>query len=151
MKKETNIYIPLVTIRLVKEKELPYGKESVCNSKQVVKLANQIVEGVDREVVMVLSVDSKSRPVAIEVIAIGTLTEAVLSGREVYKHCIQCSAAGIILIHNHPSGNPVPSEQDYIMTRKLQKAAELLDIQLLDHIVVGDEGRYYSMKENGDI
>lgn len=151
MEEENNVFIPLVTIRLVKEKALPYGKSSVCNSEQVVKLANQIVEGADREYVMVLSVDSKSCPVAIEVISIGTLTEALVSGREVYKHCIQCGAAGIIVIHNHPSGNPTPSKEDYLMTEKLNKVAMLLGIEFLDHIIVGDEGRYYSMSENGDI
>lgn len=151
MEKENNVYIPLVKIRVVKEKDLPYGKERVCNSELVVKLANQIVEGADREYVMVLSVDSQSKPVAIEVVAIGTLTEAKISGREVLKHMVANSAAAAILLHNHPSGNPIPSKEDYIMTSKLQQAAELLDIQLLDHIIIGDEGHYYSMSENGDI
>lgn len=151
MENKNNVYIPLVRLHVVKEKNLPYGNLSVCNSEQVVKLANQIVEGVDREYVLVISCDSQNKPVAIEVIAIGTLTEAKIAGREVFKHAILNTAASIIFIHNHPSGNPVPSETDYLMTGKLQKAAELLDIQFLDHIVIGDEGRYYSMKENGDI
>lgn len=151
MEKECNVYIPLVKLRVVKERDLPYGKLCVYNSEQVVKLANQIVKGADREYVMVISCDSQNMPVAIEVISIGTLTEAKVAGREVYKHAVTNSAASIIFVHNHPSGNPAPSKTDYLMTKKLQMAAELLDIQFLDHIIIGEEGLYYSMKENGDI
>lgn len=148
---ENNVYVPLVRVRMVRDKMLSYGKESVCTADKAVKLANQIVEEADREYVMVLSLDSKSKPVAIEIVSIGSLTEAMVTGREVFKHAIQSSAACIILLHNHPSGCPKPSEQDYLITQKLQKAAELLGIELVDHIIVGDEGRYYSMYENKEM
>lgn len=148
---ENNVYVPLVQVRMVRDKMLPYGKESVCTADKAVKLANQIVEEADREYVMVLSLDSQSKPVAIEIVSIGSLTEAMATGREVFKHAIQSSAACIILLHNHPSGCPQPSEQDYLITQKLQHAAELLGIELVDHIIIGDEGCYYSMNENKEL
>ena len=148
---ENNMYVPLIQLRMVRDKTLPYGKASVCTAEKAVKLAQQIVEDADREYVMVLSLDSQSKPVAIEIVSIGSLTEAMATGREVFKHAIQSSAACIILLHNHPSGCPQPSERDYLLTQKLQNVAELLDIELVDHIIIGDESHYYSMHENKEM
>ncbi|MGB0385318.1 MAG: RadC family protein [Ardenticatenaceae bacterium] len=78
----------------------------------------------------------------------GTLNSSVLRNGEVYREAIRRQAAAIIVAHNHPSGDPTPSPEDIRVTRELRKAGELLDIDLLDHLIIGD-GRFVSMKEKG--
>ena len=68
--------------------------------------------------------------------------------REVFKEAIKVNAASIIVAHNHPSGDPAPSREDVAVTERLVKAGKIMDIQVLDHIIIGDS-RYLSMKESG--
>ena len=79
-------------------------------------------------------------------ISIGSLDRAMLSQREIFKEALMANAASIILMHNHPSGNPEPSDVDIIYTKKLKKQGDEMGIPLLDHIIIGD-GVYYSMRE----
>ncbi len=79
-------------------------------------------------------------------ISMGSLDRAILSAREIFKEALMANAASIILMHNHPSGNPEPSDIDIIYTKKLKKQGEEMGIPILDHIIIGD-GVYYSMKE----
>jgi DNA repair protein RadC len=78
----------------------------------------------------------------------GTVNASLISPREVFLEALRYKAVNIILIHNHPSGDPTPSEQDRLVTRRIQAVGELLDIHLLDHIVIGDH-RYTSFREKG--
>lgn len=78
----------------------------------------------------------------------GTINQTVLSPREIYIEALKYSAVNIILVHNHPSGNPEPSDTDIKITKKIQKAGEMLDIHLSDHIIVGNNN-YVSMRERG--
>ena len=80
----------------------------------------------------------------------GTVNQTILSPREVFIEAFRYQAVKIILIHNHPSGDPTPSAEDVAVTRKIQKAGELTAIPLLDHIIIGD-GRFISLKERGYI
>ena len=141
------MYVPLVKIYMVKEKKLPYGKESIDHPQKVVKLARQLLNGVDKEHLLVIPVDAAAKPVGIEIVSIGSLNGAVLEPREVFKHAILSNAAGILIIHNHPSGNVIPSEEDCRVTERVRQAGDLLGIPVLDHIILGDEEMYLSMKE----
>ena len=80
----------------------------------------------------------------------GTVNRSIISPREVFIEALRCDAVNIALLHNHPSGDPEPSENDIIVTNRIIKAGELLGIGLLDHIVMGD-GTYVSMLERGYI
>ena len=84
------------------------------------------------------------------VVSIGTITEAIVHPREVFRDAIREGGSGIIVTHNHPSGNPSPSKQDIETTRRLIEAGKIVGIPLVDHIILTDS-TFYSMKENGYI
>jgi len=87
---------------------------------------------------------------AVEEVAVGGLNSAVIHPREVFKAAIRWSAAAVILVHNHPSGDPEPSADDLRITARLAEAGRILGIEVLDHAVVGD-GRYVSLRERGHL
>ena len=79
----------------------------------------------------------------------GTLTQTSVYPREVVKRALACNAAAVILAHNHPSGDPTPSSDDVTVTRAIVQAGKLLDVDVLDHLVIGSAGKWVSMKERG--
>ena len=87
---------------------------------------------------------------AVRQISEGSLTCAVVHPREVYAPAVVLHAAAILVAHNHPSGDPRPSDEDKELTRALSRSGDLLGIQFLDHVVIGD-GRYYSFTEHHEI
>lgn len=138
-------YIPLVRVSMVREKEIPYAVEILNGPEKVAELAETILKNADREYLLVLSVDSKGRPLAVEIVSIGTVNATLAEPREIFKHAILANAAGIILAHNHPSGDCTPSEEDTVMTERVKEAGKLLSIQLKDHVIIGDG--YFSFYE----
>jgi len=86
---------------------------------------------------------------AVEVVSIGTLNSALVHPREVFKGAIINSANSIILAHNHPSGDPSPSNEDKEITNRLVEAGEIIGISVLDHIVIGSNDKFVSFKEQG--
>jgi len=102
----------------------------------------------DREHFRALYLDRKLKLLAIEPIAIGGLSSAMVHPREVFKPAVQRSAASIILVHNHPSGDPTPSAEDIELTRRLKEAGQIMGIDIIDHIVIGDN-RYASLNNMG--
>ncbi|MEW6173642.1 MAG: DNA repair protein RadC [Bacillota bacterium] len=99
----------------------------------------------DREEFRVILLDTKNHVIQIETVAVGTLNSTGVQPREVFKNAIRRSAAAIILAHNHPSGDPTPSREDVALTQRLIQAGELVGIEILDHIIIGDN-RYISLK-----
>ncbi len=102
----------------------------------------------DREVFRGLYLDRKNRFLFIETISIGNLSSSIVHAREVFKPAVKRSAAAIILAHNHPSGDPSPSHEDIQVTNKMVKAGQVLGIDILDHLVIGDN-RWVSLKQSG--
>jgi len=102
----------------------------------------------DQERVILLMLDSKLRLIREEILSIGTVSESMLSPREVFLRALREEAVSILLLHNHPSGDPSPSRQDIEITRRIQQLGLLLNIPLTDHIIIGDKC-YRSMKETG--
>ncbi|MFT4309342.1 MAG: RadC family protein [Candidatus Woesearchaeota archaeon] len=101
----------------------------------------------DKEYFIALLLDTKNKIIREETISIGTLNSSLVHPREVFKNAIKESANSIILVHNHPSGDPEPSEEDIEITRILMRAGELLNIKVLDHVIIGKEG-YYSFSDS---
>ncbi|HWR40480.1 MAG TPA: DNA repair protein RadC [Patescibacteria group bacterium] len=101
-----------------------------------------------REQFITLLLSTKNHVLATPVITTGTLNTTVVHPREVFREAIHYSAASMILVHNHPSGDPAPSREDVALTRKLVEAGLIMDIAVLDHVIIGD-GRYVSLKEKG--
>ena len=96
-----------------------------------------------QETFAVILLDSKNRYLREKTVALGSLNQSIVHPREVFRPAIQGAAASVILVHNHPSGDPSPSDEDVRVTERLVEAGKLLGIQVLDHIIVG-EGRYFS-------
>jgi len=95
-----------------------------------------------------LYLNARNKVIHDEVISIGTLTANLVHPREVFQPAIEYLACGVIVAHNHPSGDPDPSEDDLEITRKLASVGKTMDIELLDHIIIGSK-RYVSLKEKG--
>lgn len=98
----------------------------------------------------VLLLDTKHRVLRTTVISIGTLDASIAHPREVFRAAANAGAAAVILFHNHPSGDPAPSDEDVALTRRLLKAGELMGIAVLDHIILA-ETRFHSLRERGDL
>lgn len=104
------------------------------------------LSGLKKEHLIVVMLDSKGCVIKDELVSVGTLNSSLVHAREVFSPAIKFSANSIILVHNHPSGNCEPSEEDIYVTKKLKKASESIGISLLDHIIVGND-RYWSYKD----
>ncbi|MEG0291984.1 MAG: DNA repair protein RadC [Anaerovoracaceae bacterium] len=118
--------------------------------QDVVGLLMEKMRHYKKEFFKTILLDSKGQIIMMDEISIGDLSSSVVHPRETFISAIKRSAASIILVHNHPSGNPEPSEADIKVTKRLIEAGELLGIKVLDHIIIGD-GTYYSMKAEGII
>jgi DNA repair protein RadC len=101
-----------------------------------------------REVFLVVLLDARHRVLREEVVSEGSLTSSIVHPREVFAPAVRESAGAVVLVHNHPSGDPAPSEEDVAVTRRLVHAADVLGIHVLDHVIVGD-GAYASFREGG--
>lgn len=102
----------------------------------------------DREHFRVVLLNAKHRIIDIVTVSVGCLDSSLVHPREVFKECLRRNSACIILVHNHPSGDPTPSTDDVAITRRLASSGLILGIEVLDHIIVGDN-RYSSLKEMG--
>jgi len=101
-----------------------------------------------KEVFIALHLDSKNRLLCLDHVSVGSLNASVVHPREVFKSVLLSSAAAVILLHNHPSGDPTPSREDLELTGRLREAGELLGIRVLDHVIIGS-GCYVSLADRG--
>jgi len=118
-------------------------------SKDVADLMAGVVAGLDREAFFVVLLDGKNRATGINQVSLGSLTAALVHPREVFKPAIAGSAAALVLVHNHPSGDPSPSSEDLAITKRLCEVGELVGIRVLDHIVLGEAGAFRSLADEG--
>jgi DNA repair protein RadC len=146
--------ISAILIRLVKELCSTYLAERIKHHKDVLSSPRLVVDfsrlklaGLSNEVFMVIYLNVKNEVINYEILHEGTVDHVVIYPRRVIEAAISHHATGLILVHNHPSGNPEPSEEDKQLTRTIVEAARTLDIRVLDHIVVGKDG-YFSFMEN---
>ncbi|MGH7557413.1 MAG: RadC family protein [Gemmatimonadota bacterium] len=102
----------------------------------------------DRERFLALCLNTRNELVREVVVSMGSLNASIVHPREVYKPALACSAAAIVIVHNHPSGDPTPSREDHEVTRALSEAGHLLDIPLHDHVIIGADS-YYSFRDGG--
>jgi len=118
-------------------------------SKDVADYMAPKFAGLDHEECWVLFLNRANKVISRECISTGGITSTVMDIRIITKRAIEKMASGIIITHNHPSGNLHPGKQDLKVTAALKEAVSLLDIALLDHIIMGDDGRYFSFSDNG--
>lgn len=138
--------IQIVSIKVVKEGSARYASEKINSPEAAAGIAKSFLQGADREHFIALYLDTKKKITAIHTISIGTLDSSLVHPREVFKGAILSNAASIILAHNHPSGDATPSKNDIDVTRRLVNAGDILGIEVLDHIIIGEE-KYVSLRE----
>ena len=138
-----------VAIRMVKAPPL-YSSEPLKTPMDVVRVLGKELEAYDREVLCVVNLRSDLAPINMNIVSMGSLNASIIiTAREVFKSSILSNAGFIMMVHNHPSGNLMPSRNDMAVTKKIEKAAELMDIPLVDHIILGRCGEYFSFRSNG--
>lgn len=120
----------------------------ICSAEDVAGLLQSEMRALDREEFRCLLLDTKNRLIETHTVSIGHLSGALVHPREVFKAAIRRSSAALIVVHNHPSGDPTPSPEDIGVTRRLHQAGELLGIELLDHVVLGRDG-FVSLRQLG--
>ena len=120
----------------------------ISSSKDVLDFLADEMRSLEQETVRVLLLNTKHMLLHSAVISVGGLNYSPIHPREVYKQALKFSAAGIILVHNHPSGEAAPSEQDIKLTKRLKEAGEIMGIPLLDHLIIAETGYYSFSEEN---
>jgi DNA repair protein RadC len=136
-------------LKIVRERHAHYGTlTKFRSSADIYEAFKQRFEQADREEFIVLLLDAKNALIGFNVVSVGTLTSTLVHPREVFKPVILGNAASIILLHNHPSGDTVPSVEDINITRRLREIGDVFGVKVLDHIVMGD-GRYVSFVDDG--
>ena len=146
-KNEARKRISVVHTTSVREKTLLYGCRRISNSQEAAALGRKITDDWDKEVLVVCCLTSAMQPVSLEIVAIGVLDQCLVGMREVFRYAVLSHAAGIIVFHNHPSGDPALSMEDIKISEQMKKAGELLGITVHDHIVLGDDDTFTSVAE----
>jgi len=141
--------IPVYKIMLVREGRVPCYNQQIRSSADASTLLHTYLADVDREYFVTIQLSQKNRISSIHTVSIGSLTASVVHCREVFKVAILSNAAAIICGHNHPSGDPQPSREDRAITTRLHQAGQLLGISVLDHIIIGSEGKFFSFSDEG--
>ena len=142
--------LPIYRVALVRKSSQPSMLNRINTPRNVYEIASSYLEGADREHFVVIMLDTKNQVIGINTVAIGVLASCPIHPREVFKPAILANAARIILLHNHPSGDVTPSQDDLLLTRRLKEAGEILGIQVVDHVILG-YANYASLKEKGQI
>lgn len=130
--------------RIAREKRQIFGK--VNSPMTVVNFFQSQLRHLNKEEFIVVFLNTKNMISSYEVISIGSLNASIVHPREVFNRAIKKSAASILLVHNHPSGNPEPSQDDIAITKRLWEVGNLIGIHVLDHLIISDDA-YYSFKE----
>jgi DNA repair protein RadC len=125
------------------------GRPMISSPADVDRLLRGRIANLDRENFVVVLLNTKNEVIESSLVSVGTLSAALVHPREVFKPAIRASAASVILAHNHPSGKVEPSREDREVTGRLVESAEILGIEVLDHVILGDG--FYSMKEHGKL
>ena len=131
--------ISIVRIKLIKEKGAYYSAKSITNPGELASVARRFLDNTDREVFLTVNFSTANTINSIHIVSIGSLDRAIVHPREVFKAAILSNASSIALVHNHPSGRLIPSQEDIDITRKLVQCGEILSIKVIDHIIVSDD------------
>ena len=140
--------INFYTLKMIKEDSVPYEAPVIKSPAEVYQAALQLLalHEEPEEHFCIFCLNTKNKIVGVHTISIGSLNASTVHPREVFKAAMLNNACSIICLHNHPSGDPEPSREDIETTRRLVKAGDILGIDVLDHIIIGD-GRYTSLRE----
>ena len=138
-----------VAIRMVEQPPL-YSNEPMNNPDVAIRVMNEFLSQMDRELFCIVNLQADLTPINMNIVSVGSLNEALINPREIVKSAILSNAHSMMLIHNHPSGNLTPSTSDIQTTARMQELGELMGISLVDHIITGRNGNYYSFRDKGE-
>src|SRR2546425_2623108 len=141
--------VPIYKISLVREGRVACYEQQIRSSANASAILQTYLADVDREHFVVLLLNQKNRVIGLHTVSVGSLTASVVHPRETFKAAILANAAAIICGHNHPSGDCQPSKEDRAITARLVEGGKLLGISVLDHVIIGGEGRYFSFADEG--
>jgi len=148
MKHDTNKLMSF-SLKLVKEKHIRFSSACINNKQVAAKALSAYIGNKDCEHLAVLMVDSQNNLIGLATVAIGGIVGLQCSMRDIFKTAIISNAKGIILGHNHPSGNVNPSKEDIAFTESVKSGGKFLGIDLIDHVIVSVNGDIYSFLDNG--
>lgn len=137
--------VPEYKVMLVRDKTTETETKFINSPDDVNKILQSYLNGADREHAIVLLLNQKNGIIGINTVSVGNLSSSIVHPREVFKPAIVAGAAAIILAHNHPSGDPTPSSDDLLVTKRIKNAGDILGIDVLDHVIIGDNC-YVSLK-----
>lgn len=148
MTNEPRKRIDIVSLKLIREASILYPLRQVSSPKDAADLLRQFVGDCDRERFIQLCLDTKNQPLCLSVVSVGSLNTSLVHPREVFKTALMSNSNAIILAHNHPSGIPEPSKEDIDVTKRLCESGKILGVEILDHIILGDDC-FVSLRETG--
>lgn len=134
--------IPQLKVVVVASIACEEGKDYIVSSPESVHelpMIRELMSAADRETFVCLHLSTKNHLISWEIISVGSLNEGIVHPRELFKGAILANAAAVVLVHNHPSGDPQPSRADVELTRRLVRAGDAIGIEILDHIVFGKD------------
>jgi DNA repair protein RadC len=140
--------VPRYRVTLVRDNRATPPSSPLTTSVSAAAILRPLFAGLDREQFLVCGLDAKHAIIGVNIVSIGSMTLAIVHPREVFKPLILMNAGAWICAHNHPSGDPAPSQEDRVLTSRLRQGAELLGITLLDHLILTD-ARCYSFADQG--
>lgn len=144
----------LKVLRPVYSREVVREGYPACFARRVISSSQQVFELFHdlrfetKEYFISLHLDGKNRILCMDRVSVGSLNASIVHPREIFKSALLSSAGGIVLLHNHPSGDATPSREDLELTTRLRECGELLGIRVLDHLIIGD-GCYVSLADRG--
>ena len=138
-----------VAIRMVEQPPL-YSEEAMDSPRAAIRVMKEFLAQMDRELFCIVNLQADLRPINMNIVSVGSLNEALINPREIFKSAILSNAHSMMLIHNHPSGNLTPSTSDIQTTARMQELGELMGISLVDHIITGRNENYYSFRDKGE-
>lgn len=142
-------HLPLYTTRLVRETDFTYpDRQAVSSPDDLAPILQEYFRDKDREEFLVVLLDTSNTLIGLAQISVGGLAGSIVEPRQIFKTAILANAAALILVHNHPSGNPEPSRNDIRITRQLTEAGAIMGIPIHDHLII-TEGNYTSLAERG--
>jgi DNA repair protein RadC len=140
--------IPIYRVALVRDGSQKADDKQIRGSWMAAHIFREFLGDVDREHFCVMMLNTKLHVIGIHTVSIGSLDATLAMPREVFKPAILSNAASVILCHNHPSGDTTPSGDDISLTGRLAEAGSMLGIRVHDHVIIGDDNKYYAFSES---
>lgn len=124
-------------------------RPSVSTPEDIAAICGPQMRGLEEEHFWTLALNTKNRLLRTIEVSVGSLNASIVHPRELFKEAVRMSAASVVVVHNHPSGDPTPSGADIQLTRRIVKAGDVLGIEVLDHVVIGEGGEHASLRDLG--